>query len=581
VHKITGRYSFRIAAAGIIVAGTATGGIVALGAPAEAAVTVPCSAASLISAISTANTTPADAALSLTSGCVYSFSAADNSTDGGNALPVITGSVSITGNGATITRSGSTAFRLFDVASGGSLSLGGMTISNGLADDGINGGGAIFSRGPLTVTGTTFSGNSSPAATGTSGGAINSSGPLSVSLSTFAGNTAQEGGGIFNQSTTATATVTGTTFSGNTATIFGGGGIVSVQGTTDVIRDTFSGNQATGTAGGGAIDNDATLNIDNSTFTGNTGGTNGGGAIQNFGTANIAWTTLSGNSSAFGANLHNGVSTAAMNVRESIVANGGGGGSNCSGTPAVVDGGYNIDTGTSCGFSTANHSLSNTNPQLGPLASNGGPTQTMALPSGSPAVNAIPVTVAGCSGSTDQRGVSRPQGPACDIGAYELVMSSGIIGPGPVSAFANFSKSCLDNSGFRWQAFNKIQLWTCGASGGVDQQLELVPVSGASGTYLLRFVPPSGTPGGPWCVTQSNASASGPIVLGVCNTGTAGARYQFLKLISGAGNCHCGVYYKFTGTGLVIDDWGFNTANGATVGTFAFSGGRNQAWGLP
>lgn len=91
MHKITGRYSFRIAAAGIIVAGTAAGGIVTLGAPAEAAVTVPCSASSLISAISTANTTPADAALSLTSGCVYSFSAAGNSTDGGNALPVIPG----------------------------------------------------------------------------------------------------------------------------------------------------------------------------------------------------------------------------------------------------------------------------------------------------------------------------------------------------------------------------------------------------------------------------------------------------------------------------------------------------------
>ena len=79
----------------------------------------------------------------------------------------------------------------------------------------------------------------------------------------------------------------------------------------------------------------------------------------------------------------------------SIVANGQGGGPNCGGGQPVTDAGYNIDTGSSCGFSTANHSLSNTSPQLGPLATNGGPTQTMALPAGSPAVDAIPASTVG------------------------------------------------------------------------------------------------------------------------------------------------------------------------------------------
>ena len=83
----------------------------------------------------------------------------------------------------------------------------------------------------------------------------------------------------------------------------------------------------------------------------------------------------------------------------SIVANGQGGGPNCGGAQPITDLGYNIDTGSSCGFSTASHSMSNTQPQLGPLASNGGPTQTMALPSGSPAVNAIPSATSGCTGS--------------------------------------------------------------------------------------------------------------------------------------------------------------------------------------
>src|ERR1700758_3531072 len=90
VGRVTGKYSSRIAVAGAAVLGAA-GGIVALGGAASAAVAVPCSAPSLIAAVTAANTTPADASLSLASGCVYSFTAADNTTDGGNALPVMTG----------------------------------------------------------------------------------------------------------------------------------------------------------------------------------------------------------------------------------------------------------------------------------------------------------------------------------------------------------------------------------------------------------------------------------------------------------------------------------------------------------
>ena len=193
-----------------------------------------------------------------------------------------------------------------------------------------------------------------------------------------------------------------------------------MQGTTDVTGDTFTGN--TRPAGGGAIDNDATLNISDSTFTGNTGGTNGGGAVVNFGTTTVTQSTFSGNSSQYGANILN-YTGFTLKISMSIVANGQGGGSNCGGAQPVTDLGYNIDTGTSCGFSTANHSMSNTQPQLGPLASNGGPTQTMALPLGSPAVDAIPSSTSGCTGTTDQRGITRPQGTGCDIGAYELVQT--------------------------------------------------------------------------------------------------------------------------------------------------------------
>jgi uncharacterized repeat protein (TIGR01451 family) len=103
------------------------------------------------------------------------------------------------------------------------------------------------------------------------------------------------------------------------------------------------------------------------------------------------------------------------------------GGPNCYGFAASSDATYNLDDGTSCGFSAANSSLSNTNPLLDPagLKDNGGPTQTIALEPGSPAIDAIPNGTNGCGTTVvaDQRGVSRPQGPACDIGAVESTPS--------------------------------------------------------------------------------------------------------------------------------------------------------------
>jgi chitodextrinase len=390
-------------------------GSVAVAVPAAAATL--CSTAALITAITAANAT--NGTVTLTGGCTYTLTAINNTTDaGGVGLPVITGKVTIQGSGATIARSaaaGTPTFRIFDVAIAGSLTLNSLTISNGLANNGQQGGGGVFNHGTLTVTGSTFTGNSAPASSGTSGGGINNSGTLNLSASTFTGNTAQEGGAVFNQKT---ATITNDIFTSNTATIFGGGALLNAAGTMTVTGSTFTGNTG---PGGGAIDNDTTLNISNSTFTGNTGGSNGGGAIINFGPTTVTRTTISGNSSTFGANILN-FTGFTLTMSMSIVANGQGG-PNCGGGQAVTDAGYNVDTGSTCGFSAAKHSLSGTNPKLGPLATNGGPTQTMALPLGSPAVDAIPASTSGCTGSTDQRGTVRPQGTGCDIGAYELVQS--------------------------------------------------------------------------------------------------------------------------------------------------------------
>ena len=117
-------------------------------------------------------------------------------------------------------------------------------------------------------------------------------------------------------------------------------------------------------------------------------------------------------------------------LKNTIVANGPSSGGNCSGT--ITDDGYNLDSGTSCGFQGTDptkHSLFTTDPLLDTngLQDNGGPTKTIALQPNSPAIDAIPDTNGstnpGCDEAgvtTDQRGVERPQGPACDIGAYEV-----------------------------------------------------------------------------------------------------------------------------------------------------------------
>jgi hypothetical protein len=400
------------------------------------AAAISCNNTSLISAITTANTTVGGGTVTLPTGCTFTLTAANNTVQGDNGLPVITNNVTINGNGATIKRASSAPnFRFFlvdNVAPGGNLTLNSLTLSNGVAPvttEG-HGGGAIMNRRRLTVTHVTFANNVDLIPGSAGGGAIDNhdGGMATISKSTFISNRAEEGGAVENEATQAGAflNISQSTFSNNTATKYGGGGVENQPGGADTLTaDTFVGNTA---LEGGGIANGGTMTVTNSTLANNTARRNGGGGIQNYGTIAIQQTTLSGNSGAGGgADIHTYIpsrATVTTRVTQSIVANGVSG-ANCSGSGPITDGGYNLDAGASCGFSAANHSLSNTQPQLEALASNGGPTQTMALPATSPAVDAIPSSVRGCTGSTDQRGVARPQGAGCDIGAYELIVTSG------------------------------------------------------------------------------------------------------------------------------------------------------------
>jgi predicted outer membrane repeat protein len=355
----------------------------------------------------------------------------------------VTDDLTINGPGAadlTISGSGYPPSRVMEVSAGVALDLSGVTIANGNANPGPGyEGGGILNAGTLTVTATAFSGNFAA----DRGGAIaNSGGTLTVTDSTFSGNSVYDGGGAILNSAGGSLTVTGSTFSGNSAPYRGGaiearpgtlavvtdssfsgnssgvngGGIFNYASTLTVTNSTFSGNVTTGpyAAGGGGIYNfEAALTVTNSTFSGNSAASVGGGVDNFASTLTVTNSTFSGNSATSGGGVSNAgwpSVPGSATLRNTIVANSPSGG-NCSG--AITDEGGNLS------WPDATCPGINQDPLLDPagLQDNGGPTKTIALQPGSPAIDTA--VDANCP-ATDQRGVSRPQGAHCDIGAFEL-----------------------------------------------------------------------------------------------------------------------------------------------------------------
>ncbi len=209
------------------------------------------------------------------------------------------------------------------------------------------------------------------------------------------------------------------TFSGNSV-IAGpsslGGGIYIGGGTLNVSNSTFSGNSSN--TGGGLDNFGSNVTISNSSFSGNNTSLTGGGIAHTGGTMLVTNSTIFGNSASTGGGFYSFNLNNPLTLRNTIIANNLTGG-NCSGP--LIDGGNNLQfPANSCGATI----LSN-DPQLGTLANNGGPTQTLALTPGSPAIDAA--NPAFCP-ATDQRGFSRFN--ICDIGAFEFVPGSG---PGPTA----------------------------------------------------------------------------------------------------------------------------------------------------
>jgi hypothetical protein len=159
------------------------------------------------------------------------------------------------------------------------------------------------------------------------------------------------------------------------------------------------------------LDGGATLIVSDSTIAGSTTQPAGRGSIDNFGgSLTLSFATLSGSQGLLtGGGFDSATGT--------ILA-GTGATPNCT-VSLSETAGYNLSTDSSCGLSKKTD-LAGVNPMLKPLADNGGPTVTQALPRSSPAVNAGGLPASSSCPAADQRGESRPFGPACDIGAFEL-----------------------------------------------------------------------------------------------------------------------------------------------------------------
>ena len=180
--------------------------------------------------------------------------------------------------------------RVFSI--GDNVTLCGLTITGGSADD----GSGIYNAGMLTVTNTTFSGNSA----GKCGGAIYNDGTLTVTNSTLSANSAGHYGGAIHNN--GTLTVTNSTLSGNSADNFRGGGIYN-SGTLTITNSTLWSNLAK--QGGGGIYNSGTMTVTNSTLWSNST-KQGGGGIYNGGTMTVTNSAFAGNSADQGGGIYSG-----------------------------------------------------------------------------------------------------------------------------------------------------------------------------------------------------------------------------------------------------------------------------------
>jgi CSLREA domain-containing protein len=323
-------------------------------------------------------------------------------------------------------------------AAPGSLTLTNVTVSGNFAGNGgLGGAGGLGASGPIGGKG------GDGGCCGDGGGLDNAGGKVTVTGSTFSGDHAgaggsgglgeepsggfggaggqgqggSSGGAIATSGATATVSITNSTLSGDFSGAGGNGG--NGGATNDVPIDSWAsgGGAGNGSAGGGLfVSGGATATLTNVAIDANQVGAPGTpgtvGSTPSCGGPNCGH-PLPGapGNPGFGGGVYDSTAPATTLANTLLASNELG---NCAGS--LTDGNHNLSFGVSAGCPAG---FAHGDPKLGSLADNGGPTQTQALQAGSAAIDQVPVSGAGCP-PTDQRGVARPSGTACDIGAYEL-----------------------------------------------------------------------------------------------------------------------------------------------------------------
>jgi hypothetical protein len=333
---------------------------------------------------------------------------------------------------------------------GGALSLEDSVVRDNVATGA--GGGISFGRlGTLSLRNVTVHGNAATGSNSPGGGIsvstdtlfVGETFALNVSDSRITDNTATGSGGGIEVFRATSSSVTRSTIARNSARTRGGGIAVGSADSlillSTISDNTVSGGASIGDGGGGVHNDGGTLDVIDSTLSGNHAAGDGGGILalaegSVLGPVLLRNVTIASNvaSGLNGAPARGGgIAGPSVTFRNTLLGGNavasGGAGPDCfapAGGPFVSQGFNLIQNATDCNFGADPTSITGVGPRLGPLADNGGATQTHILLADSPALNTGNFATPGSGGTacerSDQRGVVRPQNGRCDIGAVEV-----------------------------------------------------------------------------------------------------------------------------------------------------------------